>query len=176
MWETVGNLVHLIFGGDEPERPLALTQIAARAIAIYIGGIVILRIGKSRMINRATIVDVLLAFVLGSLLSRGITGSASISGTLVACAALVALHWFMTLIAFYHHGFGTLIKGHSALLIKDGAIIWENLRKSHISKHDLLEELRLNANVEDPTVVKAAYKERSGGVGVVLKSEREQSA
>lgn len=169
MWESIGDGIQLVFGGDEPLHPLSLAQIAARAIAIYMGGIIILRLGKSRMINRATIVDVLLAFVIGSLLSRGITGRASLSGTLVACVALVGLHWLITLIAYYHHGFGTLIKGHYAPLIKDGAILWENLRKSHISHHDLIEELRLNAHVEDPALVYAAYKERSGGVSVLLK-------
>ena len=41
------------------------------------------------------------------------------------------------------------------------------MRRSHITEHDLREELRLNANIEDFNEVKAAYKERSGEVGVV---------
>ena len=168
MWEQSIYVLHEAFGGDLPDRPLALYQVAARAIVICVGGIVMVRLGKSRLISRTSAIDVLVAFLLGSLLSRGITGSASISGTLVACAVVIALHWLLTLIAFYDHRFGNLVKGHANPLIKDGVVIWENMRKSHISEHDLIEELRLNANLEDPKLVKAAYKERNGAVSVVL--------
>jgi len=44
------------------------------------------------------------------------------------------------------------------------------MRRSHISEHDLLEELRLNANIDDLNRVERAYKERSGEIGVVVKS------
>ena len=174
MGENAVYLVHLVFGGDEPQRPLAIGQVIARAVAIYIAGIAIVRIGKSRLISRTTPVDVLMGFILGSLLSRGINGSASMSGTIAACATLAAMHWLLTLIAFYHHGFGSLIKGHAYLLVKDGVLQWENLKRAHVTEHDLVEELRLNANLEDPAQVKAAYKERSGGIGIVPKEKESQ--
>jgi uncharacterized membrane protein YcaP (DUF421 family) len=41
------------------------------------------------------------------------------------------------------------------------------MRRSHITEHDLREELRINANIENFDEVTAAYKERSGEVGVV---------
>ena len=62
-----------------------------------------------------------------------------------------------------------LIKGNARVLVSEGRIDWENMRRSHISEHDLREELRLNANVDDPAEVKLAVKERSGEIGVVLK-------
>jgi uncharacterized membrane protein YcaP (DUF421 family) len=62
-----------------------------------------------------------------------------------------------------------MIKGHRRLLISNGIINETNLMHSHISREDLLEELRLNANCDDISKVKAAYKERSGEVGVVLR-------
>src|ERR1043166_1219756 len=90
-WLTDG--LHEAFGGDMPvSEPLALHQIAARAIVIYLVGVVIIRIGKSRLLGRVTSLDVIVAFILGSLLSRGITGHASLSGTTVATAAIVGLH------------------------------------------------------------------------------------
>ena len=70
----MSELFETIFGGDVPKEPLLLHQCAARAVAVYLIGIAILRIGKSRIISCVTTVDVLLGFILGSLLSRGITG------------------------------------------------------------------------------------------------------
>jgi len=67
---------------------------------VYVIGVAIVRLGKSRLIGRSTSLDVILGFILGSLLSRGITGHASISGTAVRSAALVAMHWWFTAVAY----------------------------------------------------------------------------
>jgi uncharacterized membrane protein YcaP (DUF421 family) len=165
--EGIGEILTLVFGGDTPMRPLASGQIAARAVLVYVVGLTLVRIGKSRLISRASPIDVILGFILGSLLSRGITGNASISETLVASAVLIGIHWSFTAIGCRCEWFDTLIKGHSKPLVVDGEIRWEALRESHISKEDLMGELRLNANLDDLSRVRVAYKERSGEVGVI---------
>src|SRR5438445_5897918 len=149
MSEILAELMQTIFGGDIPVRPLALGQIAARSVLMYGVGLAVIRIGKSRLLGRATALDVILAFVLGSLLSRGINGSASLSGTAVATATLVAVHWVLTALAVQHHRLGDLIKGHAHQLVSNGEILWDNMRRSHVSEHDLLEEMRLKANIDD---------------------------
>src|SRR5262245_33428248 len=90
---TVSDLVEKVFGGDYPKDPLHLYQVAARAIVVYVVGVAIVRIGKSRIVSRMTPIDVIIGFILGSLLSRGITGHASLSGTVAASIAIVACHW-----------------------------------------------------------------------------------
>src|ERR1044071_9802691 len=117
------DLVNTVFGGDTPQQPLALYQVAARAVVVYLLGLTVVRIGKSRMIGRVTPLDVLLAIILGSLLGRGMTGRASISATLVASAAIVAVHWLLTWAACYSHTFGNLVKGHSIQLVDDGRMV-----------------------------------------------------
>ena len=169
MSESLLHLLKTIFGGDTPEASLAWPQIAARGALIYIAGLLLIRLGKSRLLGRSTPLDVILAFVLGSVLSRGINGSASLSGSVVAAATLIAMHWVFTELACRSHWCGRLIKGNSHVLVENGKILWENMRRSHISKNDLEEELRLNANVADVGEVQIAVKERSGEVGVVKK-------
>jgi uncharacterized membrane protein YcaP (DUF421 family) len=172
MSEGLVRVVTSIFGGDTPDAPLASTQIAARGAVIYVAGLILVRLGKSRLLSRATPLDVILAFVLGSVLSRGINGSAGITGSIVAAATLIAMHWAFTELAFRSHWWGRLIKGHAHVLVEDGRILWENMHRAHISKHDLDEELRLNANVADVNEVQIAVKERSGEVGVVKRKVR----
>jgi len=155
-----------LIGGDAPG-DLGPGQVVARCLIVYVAGLLVIRVGKSRMLSRAWPLDVILAFILGSLLSRGINGSASLSGTVVAVVTLVALHSALTALACRFHWLGDAIKGKQHQLILNGEIIHENLLRSHISERDLIEELRLNANVEKPEQVQAAYKERSGEVGVV---------
>jgi uncharacterized membrane protein YcaP (DUF421 family) len=156
------------FGGDMPERPLAFSQVAARAAVVYLLGLLLVRIGKSRFHGRPSAIDVVLGFMLGSLLSRGITGSASVSETLIASSVLVALHWCATAAACRWHFVGTLVKGRAKLVVEDGRLIRANMLSSHISEHDIYEAMRLAANINDLSLVKAAYKERSGLISIVL--------
>jgi uncharacterized membrane protein YcaP (DUF421 family) len=157
-----------VFGGDFPRDPLGLHQVAARAALVYVVGLIIVRAGKSRLISRATSLDIILGFILGSLLSRGITGHASLSGTAMASATLVGVHWSFTAMAFRSHWFGNLIKGHSYPVVRDGRPCQDNLRRAHISAEDLLEELRLHG-VDSLRLVASAYKERNGEVSVIKK-------
>ena len=170
--QRVGAALENVFGSDKPHPDLALYQIAARAIVVYLIGLLIVRIGKSRVVARITAIDIINAFILGSLLSRGITGSASISGTTVATAAIVASHWLLTLLACRWHWFGTLLKGrYIRPLVVDGKPQPENLRRSHISDHDLMESIRLRG-VEDLDQVAHAYKERNGEISVIAKKPK----
>ncbi|MDB5337045.1 MAG: hypothetical protein JWN70_2664 [Planctomycetaceae bacterium] len=163
------KVLEIVFGPNNPASPLGLGQIAARSVVVYLMGLFVIRIGKSRLLSRASAMDVLLGFMLGAVLSRGISGASSLSSAAVAVVTLVALHWFLSKLGSQSHRWGRLIKGHEFQLVSDGKIQWDNLRRSHISEADLREQLRLNANIEDPEMVQSAYKERSGEIGVVKK-------
>ncbi len=68
--QQIGTILQQAFGGDTPIEPLALYQIAARAAIVYLGGLIMVRIGKSRFISRTTSMDVILGFILGSFKPR----------------------------------------------------------------------------------------------------------
>jgi uncharacterized membrane protein YcaP (DUF421 family) len=164
--QSLGAFLQDVFGGDYPIEPLALHQIGARAAIVYLAGLAVVRIGKSRLISRTTSLDVILGFILGSLLSRGITGNGSISGALLASAVIVAIHWFLTSMAYRWHGFGNLVKGHERLVIDNGRILPDLLRRSNISQHDLVEQMRLKG-IDDLAQVERAYKERNGEISFI---------
>jgi uncharacterized membrane protein YcaP (DUF421 family) len=163
----IHGFVNAVFGGDIPQRPLGLNQVIARSVLLFLVAIFLVRAGKSRLLGRATTLDVLLGFILGSLLSRGMTGSASLSETIASSLALIASHWLLTAACCRWHRFGDLVKGHAVELVRDGKPLVENMRQSHLSEHDLLEQMRLNGNVAEVNEVKMAYKERNGEISVV---------
>lgn len=83
--ETLRNLI----GGDVAVQPLTDYQAVSRRVLLFRVDAALVRIGKSRLIARATPIDALLGHTTGSILSRGITGAAALSTT---CAALVCIH------------------------------------------------------------------------------------
>jgi uncharacterized membrane protein YcaP (DUF421 family) len=163
---SLGHALTWLFGGDAPQPPLLIHQVCARGVAVYLGGILIVRFGKSRLIGRATALDVILGFLLGSLLSRGITGSAAISTTLASSAAIVAAHWAVTALTTRHSWLADLFKGHSFRLVEDGRVDERALRRAHLSRDDLQEGLRVSG-VQQLDEVRLAVKERSGEISVV---------
>jgi uncharacterized membrane protein YcaP (DUF421 family) len=113
-----------------------------------------------------TSLDVLVGFILGSLLSRGITVNASLSGTAVASAGVIASHWTLTWLTCRSHVLGCLLKGDAELLVRDGRPVAANMRHAHISEHELTEALRLSG-VDDIRKVREAYRERNGEISVL---------
>lgn len=168
--QSIAAALAEIFGGDSPQDDLALHQVAARAAIVFLFGLAIVRLGKNRMVGRITPLDMLLGIILGSLLSRGISGQASLSGTAVASMVIVAMHWALSWITYHSHALGNLVKGRATLVVQEGRPLEKKLAASHISPHDLEEQLRL-AGIADIREVKQAYEERSGEVSFIRRRQ-----
>ena len=155
------------------DQQLAWWEMMLRAAVIYVAAIALVRVGQKRFMGKNTAFDVILGIILGSVLSRAITGNAPFGPTIAAGAMLVALHWLFSVASFHSHRFGTLVKGEERTLIEDGEILWDNMRKSHLSERDLLGALYSNAKLTDPSEVRLARFERSGDISVIPR-EREK--
>ncbi|MDQ4075638.1 MAG: DUF421 domain-containing protein [Chloroflexota bacterium] len=160
-------------GGDRlgPER--AIGQMMVRAAIVFIIGVVVVRLGKRRFYGRYSALDLLMAIIVGAVLSRGINGSARFTETIAATFTLVLMHWLLASLAFQFDRFGDLIKGSEYVLVEEGEIQWDAMRASKIDKNDLLEALR-SKGVEELDEVKSAYLERSGEVSVIRQNTERQ--
>jgi uncharacterized membrane protein YcaP (DUF421 family) len=153
--------------GSGSAESLTIWQTVVRATLIYVGGVLLVRVGDRRFLGKNAAFDVIFGVILGSVLGRAIAPSISIIGALVAGVVLVGLHWAFAVAAFHLDWFGRLIKGDSHLLVEDGAIRWNAMRRHHISEKDLVCALRSNAAMIDEHRVRLAYLERSGDVSVI---------
>lgn len=145
---------------------LTIAQMALRAVVVYLAALLMVRWGEKRFMGKSTAFDVILGVILGSVVSRAINGSAGFLPTLVAGGVLVGMHWAFASLAFRSDRFGTFVKGRTRVLVKDGEIDWDEMRRSHTSRDDLLGALRAQG-VRDPSEVAEARLERSGDVSVV---------
>jgi uncharacterized membrane protein YcaP (DUF421 family) len=116
---------------------LTVLQMALRAIVVYVITVAIVRIGKKRFMGRATAFDVILGIMLGSIVSRAVTGNAPFWPALVAGLTLLLMHGLFSRIALDWHGFGNLIKGRSIVLIQEGKLDDAALRGAYMTERDL---------------------------------------
>lgn len=165
-WPIVADLLGL--GADN----VALWQMAIRAVIVYLAAIVLVRLGEKRFLGKYAALDVILGFMLGSVLSRAITASAPFFETILGGAlALVLIHWLFAVLSFHSDRFGDLVKGTDRVLVRDGDILWDKMRSSHISEQDLLSAVRANAQIGNVEQLKEARLERSGDISVVERQE-----
>ena len=164
---TISQLFNELLGlGIEPKE-LTFLQISLRGIIVFVATLVMVRVSSKRSLAEKTAFDATLLVIIASVLARAINGSASFLPTLGAGFVLVLLHRFLAAVAYYSHGFGILIKGKPAVLVKNGRLHRRNMCINHISEHDVEEDMRLNAATEDLSKIKIARVERSGDISFI---------
>lgn len=167
--DTFYNLVGPLLGlGVEPKE-LTFLQISIRGIIVFVATLLMIRLGHKRSLARKTPFDAVLIVILASVLSRAINGSAAFFATLGGSVVIVLIHRLFALIAYHSHAFGILIKGRPEIIVENGNLVMDTMRRNHISKHDLEEDLRLDAELEDISRVQVARVERSGDMSFIKK-------
>jgi uncharacterized membrane protein YcaP (DUF421 family) len=162
------------FGVDTDPRSYNVLQVSLRALLIYLLGLLIIRLGRNRLLGRQSPFDIVLGFVLGSVLSRAINGTSHLLVTLVSALVLVAAHRFFAFLSFRSHRFGALIKGEPQTLVENGQLDRDQMRREHVSPHDIEEALRLRAKTADATRIAEARLERNGEVSIVERPRKAQ--
>ncbi len=153
--------------GLEP-KDIGSTQMATRAVLIYLVTLAFIRLAKKRFLGQASAFDVVVGIIIGSIASRAITGNAPMLPSMSACAAIIAVHWLFSGFALRSHRFGQLIKGSSSVLVQDGETDRKALRGAHMTERDLEEALR-QQGVHDIRQVNEVRLERNGSVSVIKK-------
>jgi uncharacterized membrane protein YcaP (DUF421 family) len=162
-YNFVGPLLGL---GLEPKE-LTFMQVSLRGVTIFLFTLVMVRLSSKRSLAEKTAFDAVLLVILASVLSRAINGTAGFFTSIGCSFVLVFLHRFFGWIACRSHAFGKIIKGCPNVIIRNGQPDLSVMRRHQISKHDLEEDLRLEAKTEDVSKIKIARIERSGDLSFI---------
>ena len=127
------------------------------------------RLGHKRSLARKTPFDAVLLVILAAVLSRAINGSAPFLATIGGGVVLVLLHRLFALLAYRSHRFGILVKGSPDTIVRNGECDLRMMRRNHVSMHDLEEDLRLDAHIDDLSKIRLARVERSGDISFIKK-------
>ena len=148
-------------GGD-----IAWQQMSARAVLIFFFGLVLVRVAGKRVFGKWTALDIVVSIIIGSNLSRALTGAAPFVETIIATTVLVLLHSALIMAGVRWPALGHLMKGRGVRLIEDGRPDHHAMRKHGIGEHDLEEALR-GCGLDELGEVRAAYLERNGDISVL---------
>ncbi|HEV3408742.1 MAG TPA: YetF domain-containing protein [Chthoniobacterales bacterium] len=171
MMQEFYNFINPLFGLDLEPKNLTAMQLSLRGILILLTALVLVRLGAKRALARKTPFDMVLIVIIGSLLSRSINGNGPLFGTIAAAFVLVVLHRLLAVLAYVSHPLGIAMKGQPNVVIENGRYVEKTLRQNQITTHDVEEDLRLDASLEDISKIKTARVERSGDISFIKKEE-----
>jgi uncharacterized membrane protein YcaP (DUF421 family) len=164
---TVWEQFQHVLGVNREPADLNSVEVAIRTVIVYVVAIALVRIGSRRFLSQATAFDLIVAIMLGSIVSRAINGSALFLPTMVAALVLIGLHWLFAFVAVRTSLFGPVVKGEPVLLIENGELQPDAMKGADITERDLNQALRLRSGTADPKQIRRAYMERNGDISVV---------
>jgi len=164
--DQVAEIVRVALGLGLESRDITVLQMGLRAAIVYVVTVLMVRLAKKRFMGRATAFDVILGIMIGSIVSRAVTGNAPLLPALAATAVLLGMHWLFSGIAMRWHGFGTVTKDKSRVLVRNGDVDTSAMQATHMTEHDLWEDLR-GKGISRLEQVEEARLERSGNLSVI---------
>lgn len=147
-------------------------EFVIRGAVVYIFVIVLLRLTGKRQTGQMEPFDLVLLLVLSNAVQNSMNGGDnSISGGLILAATLIGLNWLTGWITFKSRKAEILIEGRPELLIHEGKLFEEAMRREKLTHAELMIALRREGCLSI-SEVKVAFLESNGTISVIPKAGR----
>lgn len=138
-----------------------------RGVVVYLSVLVMFRLVLRRQGGSIGVPDVMLVVLVSEAASQGLTGSAeSVPNGLAGVFALLVCNFTLDWLSYRWKWLHRLLEPAPVVLVEDGRVNREHLRRERISDDELAAQLR-QGGVDDARDVKRATLESEGTVSVV---------
>lgn len=160
------EIVSILIGPDEG--PQTALQLSFRAVFLLAFGVLCVRITGRKTFARASPLDIIVALILGSNLSRMMIGNVEFWPSMAATLTLVVASRLLEVATLHWSPLASLLKGRPVVLVRDGVMDPKAMHRHGISEADLAEGLRLEQQ-ERLQNVRLATLEGGGRISIVPK-------
>lgn len=148
-------------------------DIVARAAVMFAVLYVLLRLMGKRELGQLTPFELVVMIVLGDLIQQGVThNDFSITGAILAITTFAFLAILMSWITYLFPSAEKLLDGEPRVVIRDGHLIAENLRRDRITQSEVESEMRL-AGIARMDQVAWGILEPQGKISFIRKEDSE---
>lgn len=155
--------LHAVFGTKDH---LSALQECARAVLIFFYGLALVRIAGRRVFGKWAALDIVVSIIVGSNLSRIVTGNSPVVGTLLATTLLLAMHWFFAHLAARSPALSRLVEGRSIRIADLGRLDPAEAKRHAVTEADLGEALH-QSGIERIEETRAITLEPSGKLTIL---------
>ena len=144
-------------------------DVVARAAVMFFVLYVLLRIMGKRELGQLTPFELVVMIVLGDLIQQGVThNDFSLTGAILAVTTFGFLAILMSWITYLSPRAERLLDGVPKIIIRDGELLAENLRRDRITQSEVESEMRI-AGIARMDQVAWAILEPQGKVSFIKK-------
>jgi len=149
-----------------------ISYTALVGLLAYAGLVILLRISGKRTLTSMNIFDLVVTISMGSILATTILpDNNTLADGLMALAVLIGLQ-FLAAKAVVHSGTASrLIKGEPSLLLYQGELLAETMRKERITREEITTAVRRHGQ-SDISSVKAVVLETDGSLSVIIEPDK----
>jgi uncharacterized membrane protein YcaP (DUF421 family) len=147
-------------------------EFVIRAVVVYFFVLAVLRITGKRQVGQLAPFDLVLLLILANTVQNSMNaGDNSLVGGLISAASIVSLNYFIGFLAFKSKTVEAIIEGRPQILIHNGDLFDDVLKREKLSRHELMAALRGAGcdNIED---VHVAVLENNGLISVTPRERR----
>jgi uncharacterized membrane protein YcaP (DUF421 family) len=144
-------------------------EFVLRAVIVYLFLLIILRLTGKRQVGQLAPFDLVMLLVLSNAVQNSMNGGDnSITGGVILVCTLVTLNWFMSYITFRSKKLEALVEGRPVVLVHNGHVDREAMRKVQLTMHELDAALRAEgcSGVDE---VRFALLENNGHITAIQK-------
>jgi uncharacterized membrane protein YcaP (DUF421 family) len=153
-----------------------LAEKAIRTVAVYVGLLVLLRLGGKRDLAQLNSFDLVVLLLLSNVVQNAIIGNDnSLLGGLVGATVLFVVNAAVVRTAARSGSLDRLLEGGPVTLVHDGKVDRETIKRLGLREAEVLSAIRRQgANVVDE--VQDAQLEAGGTISVTLKTEDQNAS
>jgi uncharacterized membrane protein YcaP (DUF421 family) len=144
-------------------------DIALRALFLYAFVVFVMRVLGRRELSSLTAVDLVLLIVLGDAIQQGLTqDDYSVTGAVIAVSTIGAIQVASSYLTFRSKRARKVIEGQPIVVIQDGKLLEDNLKRERLGEDDVAEEMRMQ-QIGSFDEVQWAILETNGQISFVKK-------
>jgi uncharacterized membrane protein YcaP (DUF421 family) len=119
-------------------------DLAIRAIILYLFVIFVMRVVGRRELTSLTAIDLVLLIVMGDAIQQGLTqDDYSVTGAVIVVSTFALMQVFSSYLGYRSRRIRNILEGGPVVLIDDGKLVEENLKRQRLSVDDVTEQMRL---------------------------------
>ncbi|HBH65212.1 MAG TPA: DUF421 domain-containing protein [Erwinia persicina] len=143
-------------------------ETVLRAVGIYFILLIVFRIAGRRALLQMTSFDLILLLIISEATQQALLGDDfSVTGAALTIITLVVLDITLGYIKKKTGWFDYLLDGSPVILVENGRVLDNKLKKSGITLDDILVSARTNQGVYEVAKIKFAILEKNGHISII---------
>jgi uncharacterized membrane protein YcaP (DUF421 family) len=145
-------------------------EVVVRGLVVYAFLFLVFRVSGKRTLSEATTFDLVLLLIISETTQQAmVNDDHSMTNGALLILTLVAVDIGLSLIKRRFPALEPVLDGTAVILVHDGELNLDRMRKERVDVSDILEAARLQRGLDKLSQIKLAVLERSGQISVIPK-------